>query len=477
MRRTLLLAVMLVLLTSGSSAWWNTSFTGAIKATVSRHDVGGVELWYYPMNLTLHNTTGTSSGSDIYLGTGVNPDYSDIRFTNYDDTTEIPYWLDDDTRFYTPTSRQVWVQIPRISTSDTTKNYFYIYYGYPSAEPRSNGNRVFLLFDHFTNTALDTTKWTYLMSANATGSITFGNSKVTIAGSGGTSQNTPGIVATNAYQFAYFNVSLQFHFLWHASTLSSGLNLGLTDQTGNGTFWMGTGYGGNYYPYHYSSATGYMYGANTVVGGSRSYDWYGGYGPGNTDLIGNIQINRTGAYFYKVDGDNTIDTTRNTPFGGAMGPRFDIYNVVVYPVTIQLDKVLYFNRSVPGPIISAWTNQVSAPVAAFTCSPLVGVRNFTSTCTDSSTNVPTSWDYYSPAPAIFTGNWTNQNPKIFPTRLGYGGICMIASNGAGSNTACKGRTYFYVRKPVVMMEVQLLPYVEEYMASTDGIIYALNPLR
>jgi PKD repeat protein len=96
-----------------------------------------------------------------------------------------------------------------------------------------------------------------------------------------------------------------------------------------------------------------------------------------------------------------------------------------------------------------------APVANFACTPLTTVRNGTITCTDSSSNTPTSWDWYSTTSGgtqqlLFSGNNTNQNPKFFPHKLGgYYSLCLIAANGGGSNTYCTGAHYIWVSKPLV----------------------------
>jgi len=95
----------------------------------------------------------------------------------------------------------------------------------------------------------------------------------------------------------------------------------------------------------------------------------------------------------------------------------------------------------------------AAPVAAFSCTPLTTVRNGTITCTDASTNTPTSWDWYSPdsqQQVLFSGNITNQNPNFFPHKLGgYFSVNLIATNAFGTSTKASGSRYIWVQKPLV----------------------------
>jgi hypothetical protein len=95
----------------------------------------------------------------------------------------------------------------------------------------------------------------------------------------------------------------------------------------------------------------------------------------------------------------------------------------------------------------------AAPVAAFSCAPLATVRNGTITCSDQSTNLPTSWDWYSPdaqQQVLFSGNDTRQNPQFFPHKLGgYFSVNLIATNAYGTSTKASGPRYIWVQKPWV----------------------------
>jgi hypothetical protein len=109
----------------------------------------------YQMKLTVHKATGTDSSTDIYLGTNVKDDFSDLRFTYNDGSTNLSYWIESYTSGSVAT---VWIKIPSIPTSPCTMT-IYTYYSRYDASSLSNGNDTFTFFDDFTGTSLDTTKW------------------------------------------------------------------------------------------------------------------------------------------------------------------------------------------------------------------------------------------------------------------------------------------------------------------------------
>ena len=83
----------------------------------------------------------------------MNPDCSDMRFTNASGT-ELDYWVEDDCG---SANTLVWV---KMNLSASANNTIYMYYGNISAVGnRSNGSAVFEFFDNFDGTDLDTGKW------------------------------------------------------------------------------------------------------------------------------------------------------------------------------------------------------------------------------------------------------------------------------------------------------------------------------
>jgi PKD repeat protein len=108
----------------------------------------------YQVRFTVWNTTGTDSGENVFLGTNVKADFSDIRFTTTTNTN-IPYWVQE----INSTAAVVWVNVPSIPSSGTQ---IYLYYGNGGAISESNGDATFLTFDDFSGASINSSKWTVL---------------------------------------------------------------------------------------------------------------------------------------------------------------------------------------------------------------------------------------------------------------------------------------------------------------------------
>jgi len=90
----------------------------------------------------------------VAYDTDMQPDFDDLRFTSSDGTTELSYWLESKTD---STSAVVWVKVPTLSSGDNT---IYMYYANASAITTSNGDNIFIFFDDFSGSVVDTNKWT-----------------------------------------------------------------------------------------------------------------------------------------------------------------------------------------------------------------------------------------------------------------------------------------------------------------------------
>jgi len=127
----------------------------------------------YQIRIVVHYGSGTDSGEDVYLNEHCRTDFGDVRFTDSDGITELPYWMeekvDGDYAVF-------WVKVPSISASPDTTT-IYIYYGNPTATTTSDGENTFLFFDDFLGTDLDLTKWNVI-----SGVVTVSNSIVTVQG-------------------------------------------------------------------------------------------------------------------------------------------------------------------------------------------------------------------------------------------------------------------------------------------------------
>lgn len=151
-------------------SWYNTDWTYRIGLQLAEtygplHGVPGHKKDYY--------------GITIYVPykTGMNTDFSDIRFTGPDGITELSYYI---LEYTASTSASVLVMVPYVfmdqseestatitSASTTTytysdPQYLYCYYGNSDAASASDislGGQA-LLYDDFDDNSLDTDKWT-----------------------------------------------------------------------------------------------------------------------------------------------------------------------------------------------------------------------------------------------------------------------------------------------------------------------------
>jgi len=127
------------------------------------------------------------------------------------------------------------------------------------------------------------------------------------------------------------------------------------------------------------------------------------------------QMSYTGSWSNSTKRTNTAATSvvihyNRYPEGGLYNP------VSGWLGLLQNDTALYFINSTD----LSWGTAGAAPVAAFSCTPIAGVRNSTRTCTDASTNTPTSWDWFgAPSNPCIGYNTSTQSPNIFP--INYSG--------------------------------------------------------
>jgi len=108
--------------------------------------------WKYRKPVSLGNTGSALTDYQLQVNlTAGNFDFSkartagqDIRFTDSDGTTLLPYFIES----YAASSATIWVKVPAIPKSPPNKT-IYLYYGNPSASSTSSGNNVFQLYDNF----------------------------------------------------------------------------------------------------------------------------------------------------------------------------------------------------------------------------------------------------------------------------------------------------------------------------------------
>jgi hypothetical protein len=130
----------------------------------------------YQVSLNIHSNWGNDSKGHVYLGNICKNDFSDIRFTGSDGTSQLAYWIES----IANDTAKIWVKIDD-DLGDSESGYdrtIFIYYGNASATSESSGADTFVFFDDFSST----NNWT-LSGGTA---ITSGN--LVISGAGNETQ-------------------------------------------------------------------------------------------------------------------------------------------------------------------------------------------------------------------------------------------------------------------------------------------------
>lgn len=109
--------------------------------------------WMYKRQLNITETSGsslTNYSTLIYINytedttSNANANFSDIRFLDSSETTELDYWIENKTD---GSHAYIWVEVPTLTASST--EIIYMYYGNTGATSQSNGTNTFKLFDDF----------------------------------------------------------------------------------------------------------------------------------------------------------------------------------------------------------------------------------------------------------------------------------------------------------------------------------------
>jgi len=116
----------------------------------------------YQIKLTVYAGSGTDDPNNgiVYCDNHCENFPNDIRFgtTNNPKTAEqLPQWIEE----YDDNSATIWIKLPS-DGSDT----IYMFVGNPSASFYSDGDAVFIFFDDFLGSELDTDKWVWYNSAD-----------------------------------------------------------------------------------------------------------------------------------------------------------------------------------------------------------------------------------------------------------------------------------------------------------------------
>ena len=118
--------------------------------------------WDCRKPVTINNPGGALSDHQVLVTLNTsnfdysktNPDGSDIRFVDGDNTVALNYWIEE---WNIAGDSRIWVAVPGVDGSGSTT--IYMYYGNFGASDASDGDATFEFFDDFPGTSLDKNKW------------------------------------------------------------------------------------------------------------------------------------------------------------------------------------------------------------------------------------------------------------------------------------------------------------------------------
>jgi len=119
------------------------------------------DLFHYQLPVRVGESPAAAN-CDFYLAGSVRNNFADVRFTQEDQETLLPYYLESVTGEAPNRTALFWVNVPHIPEEGLL---LYLYYGNRDAASMSTTN-VFDLFDGFTGAALDTDEWTAELDAD-----------------------------------------------------------------------------------------------------------------------------------------------------------------------------------------------------------------------------------------------------------------------------------------------------------------------
>lgn len=147
-------------------------------------------------------------------------DFSDIRFINNYENGTLNYFIDNKTN---GSHAYVWVKVPFIPANSQTT--IYLYYGNSEAGYVGDPNSVFLLYDDFSGSSINSSKWTTYGSPSLTGS-----GELNFSGSGGSSL---ALRALNPFYYDSQTTGFELMTKYRFSSYSNyaGVGLGLSEGT------------------------------------------------------------------------------------------------------------------------------------------------------------------------------------------------------------------------------------------------------
>jgi len=356
-----------------NATWYNTTFT--MMRTI-------------PIQWAGQDWKGRMDGYQLFINvtydSDMSSDFSDLRFVNHADNSEISYWIEN----YTASNfADVWLKLLiMLNTTNTTIDMYY-----KNSTPvgsLSNGVNTFLLFDNFDGSTLDQSKFT-----NDT-TFTINNGVITAVGK------------TGSFRSINYSEPIFFKSRFY---LNNTYLFGLTSDLGMINSFAGI---------QFSSPTLYTETSNDGV----SVETNRGAFTGNTWYIYRIKVNSTMAeYFLDSNMWNTSTTVHIpiVPLGAGL--------YVVPTLSPLVDWVLIANSTEKLPIYTIGEEQGSTSPTFVQVNGITnGTYPDTKTISCSGSSACTLWKNAT--------NVTAQNNTAFQLAAGLYNFTASINNGASNQT-------------------------------------------
>ncbi len=262
-----------------SPAWWNSSWTYRQRITVTTRSAAAST--GYALPVTVDHASLVAAGKSLANG-------NDARVVYWNGTgwTELDRVLDDISAWNTATTT-IWYRTQAAIAANASDMNYYLYYGNTAAGgPPANPLNVFLFYDGFSGSSVDTSKWT----------ITQG----TVAVSGG-------LLTLNPDSSMWANASYAFgtNTAWEARVQLANPTDGPTN------YWAAsdqTGYNGNYIRF-YTDADHF---AESGAGTSSTNTTFTPNSPTSFHIYTFTRLGTAGVRYFQ-DGTQVAYLTTNVP--------------------------------------------------------------------------------------------------------------------------------------------------------------------
>ena len=401
MKRLLIFSIILMaLIGSASAAFDPADYTYSedffVNSTTAQTN--------YQVKMILSNATGYSATGVWYTNGTTRDDWLDVAWTDTSNNL-LPFW--NETGSYTATTSTWWINVSSIADDNTTE--IRVHYGDADAViSYANGTATFDFFDDFPGLALDTAKWD-----TSLGTYTVSNSILNIRGYA---------AASNIYSKTLFGVnyaSKQRMMRKVAGVEYGSYIVGFRDppSTSNNfaIFYAG---------WPTANKNNGVNGDNTGTYPTVLFDYP------STNIYHNYEIKRNGitSIIYSVNDGTPQSTTTYLPSKAI--PSICGIDGSASGSSAYWDWVFVRKYTAVEPFLTHKPTEAGdPPIASFTCDHTYLRIPQSMTCTDTSTEIPTSWNW-SFGDGIYS---EDENPVHKYTKRGKWNVTLTATNDAGSD--------------------------------------------